>query len=361
MRRVSPLEVNMFILSEIKYQNSIIKRADSEWWEGVKKLFSKEGFTNELQQIKDWANNLVKQQGGIVGTLEYIISEGIVDKLAYRCFGWTGLIGNQLISMLGFDIGKILRDMIDSFLGYFKSNPDKPMAESQAAAIAYNAVDSHDSNHSDDGRFGKIKAQRIYLQAELVCLGLQSREKFRKNAAIPGLKSILKSIFSWLGGALLWGIGGLVGGGVVSSTLGTLGIALPTASSGNGSNTAQSAPPQEQEVPSAIQTIFERNKNYNPTLFSGSAHYISMQPTENNIINQLIGFTKKVYVCDSDVDSYIKNDPKFQEVVDHFVTINTGNILNIIIIPSKYRTVKNIVDEYIDSVAQKYEQDHKTK
>ena len=364
MRRASPLAVNMFILSDMKYQDSIIKFADSEWWANIKKMFTPEGFTEELQKIKDWLAGIVKENGGILGTLEYALTTGVVDKLLYHAFGWAGVALGTLAGLFGFDLGKTLKDMINGFIGYFKSNPDKPMSESQAAAIASSAVDNQDSSKCSDGRFGEARAQRLYLQAELVCLGLQSREQFRKNAGFGStIKPILKSIFSWLGGALLWGVGGLIGGGVVSSALGAVGITLPTGSGSSSGNSGTKSTPakQEEQVPPATQTVFKHNGDHNLSPFSGSAHYISMQPTENNIINKLIDFTKQVYVCDSDVDTYIKNDPKFQSVVDYFVSINTGNILNIIIIPSKYKTVKNIVDEYIDSVASKYEQDHKTK
>lgn len=233
------------------------------------------------------------------------------------------------IKSLLFSKKPITPDMVDSLVSDSMSPASGNDEEVQPAMTKLEMLDSAPL----------IKASLMLYEAELNTIF------FVKTAAYSRVKSIslITTILSWFFKAALSAAGLMVVGDMINKFVGR-----PNALDGN----LKSGPAPTTSTFTSKQTKFKVNPSYQDSAKENWAEDVSN--SSSGITNMLLNFAKQVYSGLENADSTIINSPNFIKVRDYIENYNHSAAGDpIVFIPKYFRTKKQIVDCFIDQVAEK--------
>jgi len=180
---------------------------------------------------------------------------------------------------------------------------------------------------------------------------------------LGSLSGKLISVFSWFFRGLLASGGFMIAGDAINKMLGR-----PNAFDGTlkGSKKSDSTsgskdPKKEDRVPSSSlpptnQNTFKLKSSYSKENFntSGNRWLVKTDVTPSNIENLLIKYAKDVYEGLDGLEDIIRNAATFKVILNTLVFENRSNMnTKLLVIPSIFKSKKDLADSFIDEVASK--------
>lgn len=286
-----------------------------------------------------------------VGSLFNILAPGAIA-LSFRAMGlgWLGTIIGFAMRMFHIDVGGIVSSIWSALKSSLSSGDGVTSSQVESA------VNSAVQQHAGSGEEIPKKSSDIMNEARMLKLALLDYEKYTfsltKEAAPTrsmwssraGTSSVLGTLLGVIFKVALASAGLMVAGDVVNKFLGR-----PNALD----NTIQHGLPVAQVSTSrSKQTKFPINPSYHEPPHSGTwAMPVLNEPS--NIENMLLQFAKDVYSGLDGSESVITSSPTFQKIksdINWYNHASAGD--NVVIIPNKFTSKKDLVDYFIDEVAQ---------
>lgn len=343
----------------------------------VETLLSDEGLS-KTAQAGNIISNLVEKVKGYfgshirpddkAGSLLDLLAPGAIS-IAFKAmgFGWLGILLGLAMRVFNINVSGILGSIYEKIKSALGGG--KQMTSSEVDGIVSSSVQEHtkpateeEANKASEA-LGATSSQ-LLRDAKFLKLAMIEFEKsnmeMTKEAA-PSLLSLFSSrksttanlltrVLGWIFKIAIASAGLMVAGDVINKFLGR-----PNALDGSiqqGRPTGQtSAPPAASAV---TQTRFKVNPSYRNEQRNVSDTWIESVPnSESSIELMLVNFAKQVYQGLDGLEAYIRTAPGFQAVKDRIVTYNRlsqGD--NFIFIPNYFTSRKQIVDFFIDDVAE---------
>lgn len=314
------------------------------------KLGQSGGMSSIIEKIKDYVVNNIKQEGVI-----NLLAPGILGALGHPVLA---IILKIAETWFGFDLGKIFGEIVDEVKSLISSHT-KTTSE-HINNVVHQAVMNNIGGEPTQSDYERIthKASMTLEEAKLYNLAVIGimQEQVKEGQARRGLAKLLDlrsptalaitSIIGWLVKVVLWAGGLMVADDVVHSILGSPKHDTSTTESPAQTETTISAPPV------STQTTLKVNPNYNDIRMTTNERWIEPVPP-NNIADDIVQWTKDIYPDTKNLDAEIHNSPSFQQVVQTIDNYNRTNTTDITFMPKIFTSRKNVVDRFIDEVAQK--------
>lgn len=348
--------VDSIIVETILRDEKIIKYADTASSGLVLSLIDK---------VKNYVGNHIDPEDKS-GSLINILGPGAIS-VAFNAMGlsWLGMLIS--LSMRVFNIN--VKDIISSIWDKLKSaiTDDKPVSSAQVDSFVQSSVQEHyqpatqeeaekAAQNIESKSFSQLMRDAQFVKLAMINYENESLKKeagffemfsSRKSKTV----SILTRVLSWIFKIALASAGLMVAGDVVNKFVGR-----PNAID----NTIQKGKPIEQPaVPINIskqkkfplKTTYNVNEKYN----SRDANWIERIPNDSvSIENMLITFAKEVYDGLNGKENIIKSSASFQVVKDRIIWYNHSSPNSPMIwIPKYFSSKKQIVDYFIDDVAER--------
>lgn len=350
------LYTDSLIVATIIENNVIIKKADGVTSGLVLSLIDK---------VKGYVSNHIDPHDR-VGSLINILSPGtIATVFSAMGLGWFGALIGLAMRIFNIDVYGIINSIWDKLKPTIGN--DKPISSSQIDAVVQNSVQEHYKPATPEEaekavNMMEVKSfSQLMRDAKLVKLtmigyesgilikeaGFFSMFSDRKSKTI----SILARVLSWIFKIALASAGLVIAGDVVNKFLGR-----PNAFD----NTIQKGKPVPDSPPPSTyiskQTKFPVKSNYIPEKYNiGESVWMeNILNNDSSIENMLINFTKNVYDGLDGKENIISSSPAFQVVKDRISWYNrTSPNAPMIFIPKYFNSKKQIVDYFIDDIAEK--------
>lgn len=317
-----------------------------------------------LGKVKDYVMAHIDHSNKAESIINILGPGVIAMTLRAMGLGWVGMLISFALKMFGIEIGPIVTSIWDklksSITGDKQTTPaqidsavSSAVQENVKPATAEEAQQYLESrNYSQelkDARFIKL----ALIEYERQSLSLTKEAKGITDF-LPGFNSrksatasILSRVLSWIFKVALASAGLMVMTDFFKKMIGQ-----PNALDGNLKDNkpvgSSSAP-----ISASKQTKFPLNPSYNNRAYS-DVWQIPIRNTPSDIENLLVGFAKEVYQGLNDFDSEIRSSPAFQLIKNQIVQYNIASPGdNMVFMPKGFTTKKQIVDLFIDDVAQK--------
>ena len=317
------------------------------------KLHKTASMTSDIiSKVQQYVGNNVDPNNK-VDSLVNILAPGAIA-LTFRAMGlgWLGMIIGFVMRAFHVDVGHIIGSIWEKLKPALNSGT--PLTSSHVDS----AVTSSVQEHMGMGDEPTKTSARIMRDAKMLKLALVDYDRdlfsLTKEAALPGnspwrsksgTSSVLGVLLSVLFKVALASAGLMVAGDVVNKFLGR-----PSALD----NTIQHGQPvaQAPAAPRSKQTKFPPNPSYQVESHSGMWTVpVSNEPA--SIENMLVGFTKDVYSGLDGHEGFITSSPTFQKIKSDIIWYNHASAGdNVVIIPKEFTSKKDLVDYFIDDVAQ---------
>jgi len=294
-------------------------------------------FEQIVGAARNYFSNHWDEKRPIWSAVNLIAPEAVLFILKGSPLGWIISIA---MSMFHIDLGSIF----ESIFKTLKPDVEKGKAptEDQIRAAATSAVETHTQDQSKVDDFYAFDAQsfdkkiRKIRILKLATLN-STAQKFPFNLfSFKGiLIALCVTIFVTLIGDIFAKIAGLRSGLDQNVAVPQEQTAAPTA--------------QPTQTKFKVKGSYNPNENKNTTV----AWAESIPNTPESISNMLVMFAKDVYDGLGNLDSVIESTPAFQTVKNNFVFYNHRAGSNPpVLIPEDYKSRKQIVDQFIDEVAE---------
>lgn len=336
--------------SEIKFYTDMMIIESLAPQQGIHKTASMVG--DIISKVQQYVGNNVDPNNK-VDSLVNILAPGAIA-LTFRAMGlgWLGMIIGFVMRAFHVDVGHIIGSIWDKLKPALNSGT--PLTSSHVDSAVTSSVQEHMGTGEEPAKTGT----RIMRDAKMLKLALVDYEKdlfsLTKKAAPPrnspwssrsGTSSVLGTLLSVLFKVALASAGLMVAGDVVNKFLGR-----PNALD----NTIQHGQPVAQ-APAASrsrQTKFPVNPSYQVESHPGMWSVpVSNDPA--SIENMLVVFTKDVYSGLDGHEGFITSSPTFQKIKSDISWYNHASAGdNVVIIPKEFTSKKDLVDYFIDDVAQ---------
>lgn len=354
------LYVDAMIIDAIVEEPSIIKEAGAS--EVIMSLVGK---------VRDYIASKIRPDHKAEDLLN-LLAPGVISTV-FSIFGktWIGILFGLATSVFKINIGGIVLSLyntvkslisggkqttsseVDSAVAdAVKSNAQPLSSEDEAKAIQ-TLEQNKNSTASDVGR--RLRDARAVKLAMVTYR--DNQENIHKVAGLlsfGGLQGkiigILITLFGYVFKIALSAAGFMVAGDVINSYVGKAQGLLPSFT-----GTSTSSPPISPPVTST-QTRFKLNPSYKDIRHNtGDATWAEgFMNTTEGISDMLVQFTKEVYVGLNDLGDFIKSMPTFKSLVNGIETFNSSAAgSSVVFIPRGYTTKKQLVDLFIDDVAEK--------
>lgn len=278
---------------------------------------------------------------------------------------WLGVLISLAMKVFNINVGDIFSSIWSELSSLIEG--DKQVSSNQIESIVQNSVQQHAPSATPQEAEQSLQHLPIHAQTlhdlqivklTMIQYSLVKSASFLDifNSKKFKLASILSKVISWILKIGLASAGLMVAGDVVNKFLGrpnafdhTLQNSQPTSPS------SSSSLPSGSTVPvSTSQTKFKVNSSYkNITLNQGSPWTVSISNSDSDITQLLLTFSKDVY-SNLPSDEIIESTPGFQAIKDRIIFFNRMSTNSpIIFIPPEFTSEKQIVDHFIDDVAQR--------
>ena len=296
---------------------------------------------------------------------------------------WIGTLAGLAMSVFHINISDIFRSIgsaLSSILGgggqttsSTVDNIVNSAVNSAASSTAISTIPTSSSSGSDDVVSGLLSSvtktsstnfslphQRL-REAKIIKLNMihyHNNLYYKKANALSGIASamsgsffsVLKTILGWFFKVGLASLGFMVAGDVVNKLLGRGNALDGTMTGGVAKDTSADVEPA-QSIKSSTQKVFPVNPSYRDTIES-SGWSLSLPVNRPTIESMLVNFAKQVYQG-LDNDNLIVSSPSFKAVADLILYYNRQNMdTNLLFIPTLFKSKKQIVDQFIDEVAE---------
>jgi len=299
-----------------------------------------------------------------VGSVLNILAPGAVT-LLFRSlgFGWLGALLGLAMNIFHIDIGGILGSIYNSVKGMLGSG--QPVTSTQIDSAAQGAVQDHAKPVTQEEaeelskKMQTTSFEEIMQHARFVKLSMLQYEqgKISKTAGLldalnsrkAKTSSILARVISLIFKVVLASAGLMVAGDIANKLVGR-----PNALDGTlqGGQPVAAAPPP----PMSKQTKFPVKKTYRVENYNvGDTPWIErISNSIQSIGDMLVNFAKEVYDGLDGKESIIRQTAGYQAIQDKISWHNrTAEGGPLVYIPPMFRSKKEIVDYFIDDVAEK--------
>lgn len=320
-----------------------------------------------IDKVKVYVGNNIDQNDK-AGSLMNILGPGVIFT-AFRSFGftWLGALISLAMRVFHIDVASMIRSIwdqlnnlisgdrqvtsgqVDSIVQSVAQEHMRPLTEEDAAAAQQLLTKSDYNELMKDTRLIKL------TMIEYVSGNLKKEAGFSDalNNKKAKTTNILARIFGWVIKVGLSAAGLMVAGDVVNKFLDR-----PNAFDG----TVQNGKPVEYtseyaQTPSSTttQTKFKVKSSYRPEgLNSATPWTVGVANNVNSINSMLTQFAKDVYDGLDGKESIITNTAGFRAIADRISFFNrTSQNSPYIWIPPEFKSKKQMVDYFIDDVAEK--------
>jgi len=311
--------------------------------------------------------------------LQFITPGAIFTLLRYLTSPWIAAIIALAQQVFNINVVGIIKSIYDNVKSLISDG--KLVSSQQIDSAVSSAVDSNHSTVDEENVVQQLLQnmknanydvkQQLYNVRLIKMAAISYQEgKFNKTAGWAGgmqgkLLGILKKLFSLLIKILLGSAGFVVAGDVIKKFLGIddKEEASETSESKSEptSNFLSSLFHKSEPAPVAVyvakQTKFKVNPSYQNKQYNSSNEDIWAEGFLNNnagISDMLVQFAKEVYSGLNGLENFIKSTPTFAEVVRTIEFFNRTAVgSSVVFLPRIFHTKKQIVDLFIDDVAEK--------
>lgn len=306
-----------------------------------------------LQSVFDHVKGEFKNPDGSVnaGAVVDVIGPTI---LAFSGHPILGALWRISESLFGFKTENIIKSITDNIRPLIEGG--EQVDPQQVDAIVSNAVNANvpaasDTNPADDKiiksfTLRKAKLFRISLDSfleknpNLNISSYKMQKKFGREVfgglfrtASATTKSLLFTVISWIVKAILAGAGIMIIGKIVKHFVGN-----------------KNAP--ESSAPQSVQTKFKPNPNYSEEDFNGPNESLwVVNIDQNSFPTLLMHWAEEIYPALMGKDKLIESCSTFQKTLNEIRAFNKGGNSSSTAIPREWHSRKDIVDNFIDEVA----------
>lgn len=343
--------VDTLILETVLRDESIKKQADAS------SLVS-----SLLGKIKEYASNNIDENDKVGSALKILAPGALSVGLSAMGLPWLGTLLGLALRVFHIDVSQILKSIYEKVKGAIGDG--KQVTSSQIDDAVQSSVQEHTSPATEEEAMqaaqllGAKSSHQLLRDARIVKLtmidyklnktaGFASAFNSRKTKTASILSRVLSVIFK----VVLASAGLMVAGDVVNKFLGRPNALDGSVRDGKPVETG----PVVQSGPTSTQTKFPVKSSYIPEKFNINSNWSEkINNDENSIGNMLIQFAKSVYDGLDGKESIIKGTPGYQSILDRisFFNRNTPGI-QLTFIPPEFNSKKQIVDYFIDDVAEK--------
>lgn len=308
-----------------------------------------------FNSIKQYFENQIDPNNKIGSLINLLAPGSLTMTIARLGFPKLGFFLGTIVSALGIDLHAIYSKIFETIIGLIKN---QTATEDNVQSIITSTISSEDSSISDEElnsleQLSTLSHNDVYYfhkLANLTNASLISKFAAKSNIKLKALQLIGKILFYFFTAALA-AVGVNVAGNLVKKV-----FDKPNAFDQNitPTNITDQKPKHDITTIQSKQNTFPKNPNYSEAKFNGSGtNWIENYPnTTQGITNLLIDFAKEVYEGLDNLDSQIKNNPSFNLILNYFEDYNIDSVGdNSVFIPKKYKSKKEIVDQFIDDVA----------
>ena len=328
-----------------------------------------------IDKVKSYVSNHINPDDK-VGSLMNILGPGVIFT-AFRAFGfsWLGLLVSLAMQVFHIDVAGFVKSVWDKLKGLISG--DKQITSAQVDSVVQSAAQDHmkpatqEEADAAEKLLNKSSFDDLMRDVRMVKLTMVAYHSgiITKEAGFLDLfnsrklktTSILSRVIGWVLKIGLASAGLLVAGDVVNKFIGrpnALDSSLKDGKPTDGVSSSFFGSPPKNEVsvmPSTTQTKFKANPFYKIENFNVTNNWsVSSSNNESAISDLIVKFAKEVYSGLDGRESIIRSTAGFQAVVDRIVFFNrkltSGSM---IFIPPEFHSKKQMVDYFIDDVAEK--------
>lgn len=304
------------------------------------------------------------------GSILNILAPGAIS-VAFSAMGlgWLGMLFGLAMKIFHIDVKGILSSIYNKIKGAIGGG--KQMTSSEVDNIVNGAVQEHNTPATEEEfnaaeSMMKSKSASVTLRdAKILKLAMIEYEQvllgIKKEAGLLSIFggnktktiTLLGKVLSYIFKIALAAAGIMVAGDVANKMLGRPNALDDTVQHGK----PVSAPTNVSSMPVhvATQTKFPINPGYkNEIKNNNKAWSESISNDDASIEAMLINFAKQVYQGLNGLETLIRKSPEFQAVKSNISFYNRAASGDpIVFIPQNFTSKKQIVDEFIDEVAEK--------
>jgi hypothetical protein len=307
---------------------------------------------NIVDTVKSYVGNHINENNKTASVINLLAPAAISAIL--QSFGFGGLISKLLglaVSVFHIDVYSVLKGIGDKLTPMLSG--DQKVSKQQIDEVVSSAVKEHtgEATQQDEDALNKLRQKSASMQirqVKILKIAMQSYEKSRtmyvyamgKSSFLKGgvsnmLSALLRLIFT----TIISAAGFMVAGDVINSAL------------GKPSGFTQNVAPL-QSTQQTSQKRFKVKSSYQDKAFPKYMSF-NIPNNEASISNMLVDFAKEIYDGLDQLGLNIRLSPGFQVVKDRIVNYNISNQGdNLVFIPSYLTSKKDIVDFFIDDVAE---------
>lgn len=296
------------------------------------------------ESIKHYIQNHIDQDD-VVGSLVNILAPGVI---AVAIGGWFGTLLGLAMRIFNIDVYGIFAS-IWNHLKPLLSN-DQKVSSQQVNDAVKNSVEEHTGSLQSTSMEDARKWKLVLVAYDAETRNTKRAQRSRLFGGKSGIGGILVSVLSWLFKVALASAGLMVAGDVVNKIVGRPNAIDDTVQKG------KPVEPQPEPIHYSSQTKFQLNPNYHEENYNvGETNWIERVPnTDNGIANMLIGFAKDVYLGVDKVSDKIKSLSSFQDLLNDIAWYNHASAGDpLVFLPRRFKSKKNVVDSFIDELANK--------
>jgi hypothetical protein len=300
------------------------------------KVKTASGLTSSIGSwISDYISAHIDPKNKVASVLNLLVP-GIMYAMGFK---WMSILLEAAEQIFGFSLTGIFSSIIDAITGPLHDGTITPEHIDQAAKGAVLG--------------GSVAASVSLREVQLLKLTwidlLHSpKTKISRASFFDLLRgktgSILWRVIAWIFKAALSAAGLMV--------LGDAGAKLMGKPSPLSANPLAPSPSSEYVPVSSTQTTFKPAPDYHPEKLNITGYWIETVPPEE-IGNTIADWVQAIYPDTKGLDSQIRSTSGFQKAVDAIQDYNKTNSGNYTFIPKEFTSRKQIVDSFMDELAEK--------
>lgn len=312
------------------------------------------------------------------GSLLNMLAPGAISLIFSSLgFGWLGALMGLAMSVFRIDVKGILSSIWTKLKSSISG--DKQTTSDEIDTMVNSSVQEHAKPSTEDDALGALTlledktSSQLLRDAKILKLALieyESNKKLQKLAGPSFLSmfngrkattmNLLTKVLSWIFKVAVASAGLLVAGDVVNKFLGRPNALDGTIQDGKPTVTPEGTPSASAPAVTAPKSISKQTKFPVKSTYIDEKHNIGnanwMESVANNEVSiaaMLIQFAKSVYSGLDGKEATIRTSPAFEVIKDRIVTYNRASAGDtMVFIPKYFTSKKQIVDMFIDDVAE---------
>jgi hypothetical protein len=261
------------------------------------------------------------------------LGPGAVSTLVKLLTGswWMSALAGLLFSIFHVDLASIIHSMWNALFGDIKSGTVTP---SKIDSVANDIA----------GSFGAISEANEH-DLYLIKLAVLNKTAILGSSKVIGL---VTKIIGFIFKTVLTSAGLMIAGDVANKAVGRPSGFIPGTLFGGKETNVQ------PETVHSTQTKFKVSPSYKDVKHINTNWIENITNNKYNIENMVANYAKEVYPQLNSMDGIIKSSPAFQDVVEQIEFYNNTTAgESLVFIPRQFSSKKQLVDHFIDEVAEK--------